>query len=429
MSLLLIGLNHRTTPVEVREQLHVSGEQLYQMLTAMHQNIASVREVAIVSTCNRLEIYCAVKETVSAETDIVDFLGEHYDLSDAVLQPHLYTMQDRHAVRHLMRVSSGLDSMILGEAQILGQVKSALQYAQTVGTAKTLLHRLFEAAAHTGKRARTETAISQHTTSISHAAAQLVQDHLGENSEVLIVGAGEMAQLAAQAASDSMIGKVGVINRTYKHALELAHEVEADAYEWSMLWDKLAEVDAVISATGAPHLILYADDINRIAERRHGKKPLMLVDIALPRDIDPAIDAMDSCLVYDIDALNQVVDNSFAQRAACIPDVETIIEEEEAEYWAWLNERSIVPVIKDLRQEVQAVVQAELDDALNKLGDLNEHDLKVVERMAHRILNKVLHAPTASLRQHASQDDAENYAEVVRDLFALSTEETAIYAN
>lgn len=420
MALLLIGLNHRTTPVEVREQLHLSGECLYAMLTRLQQTVVAVREVVILSTCNRLEMYCIVRETTDAETQIVDFLCREYQLPEVMLKPHLYALQDRLAIRHLMRVASGLDSMILGEAQILGQVKAALKSARTVVTAHTLLHRLFEAAIHAGKRARTETAISQHTTSVSHAAAQLVQQHLGAESEVLIVGAGEMAQLAAQAASDSLIGKVSIINRTYKNALELAHEVGADAYEWSCLWDKLAQVDAVISATGAPHLVLYAEDIRRMAQNRRDKQLLILVDIALPRDIDPAIADMDECIVYDIDALNQVVDNSFAQREACVPHVETIIAEEEARYWAWFNERSIIPVIKDLRQEVQSVIEAELDEALNKLGNLGDYERNVVRRMAHRILNKVLHAPTASLRQHATQDDAENYAEVVRDLFALS---------
>jgi len=423
LALLLIGLNHRTTPVELREKLYLTTEQLYPVLNELQQQSVVILESAMLSTCNRLEVYCAVRDVVAAKSAIMHFLCQHYGLSETILRTHLYIKQGRLAIQHLMRVAAGLDSMILGESQILGQVGDALRCATTVSTTGTYLHRLFEQAIHAGKRARTETAISQNTTSVSHAAALLIRNRVMQLApRVLVIGAGEMAQLAAQAASDYGIQQIAVINRTYDHAQALAEKIDGIAFEWSRLWDQLAAVDVVITATGAPHTVLYADDMRRVVEQRQGRN-LLMVDVAVPRDIDPAVDDLDGITCYDIDDLQQVVDDSLAQREACIPAVEAIIAEEAEKYWQWLNERNIVPVIKDLRREIQSVVQTELEDALNKLAHLDDGEQEVVKRLAHRIMNKVLHAPTASLREQAANGDSESYATVVRDLFALSQDE------
>lgn len=373
----------------------------------------------MISTCNRLEVYAVVRNVGVAEP-IMTALCNYYELDPATIRPRLYVEPDERAVQHLMRVAAGLDSMILGESQILGQVREALNAAGEVGSAGTLLHRLFEMAMHTGKRAHNETAIGEHTTSVSHAAARLVMsNHTNPDANVLLVGTGEMAVLAGQALKDRGYHNLHVVNRTYSNAVEVAERLGAQAHEWSFIWDCMAEADAVISATGAPHLILYTDDMRHSVARRQ-YRPLTLVDIAVPRDIDPNISQLRGACVYDIDELKNVVDENIAQRAAAVPQVEGIVAEETKKYTKWEHQRSVTPVIVDLRREVQSVVEAELEDALGKLDALGEAERKIVQRMAHRIVNKVLHAPTVSLRAHAASGNAENYAQVVRDLFALS---------
>lgn len=420
MTLLVIGLNHRTTPVELREKLYLRAEKLYPVLTELHQHSSVIQENAILSTCNRLEVYVATQRTVEAEHTILNFMSQYYEISKDELRPFLYVYQGQSVINHLMRVAAGLDSMVLGETQILGQIGDALECAATVSTSGTLLHRLFEASMHAGKRARTETSISQHTTSISHAAALLVRNRLKiENPYILVVGAGEMAELAVQAVHDFNLTNIGIVNRTFAHAQGLAGQCNAQAYEWSRLWEQLAVADVVITATGAPHTLLYDVDIQRVMMMRQ-KKPLMLVDIAVPRDVDSAVKNIEGVTLYDIDALKHIVDESLAAREACVPTVEIIISEETERYRQWLNERNVVPVIQDLRREVSLVVQAELQDALNKLPELSEQEQEVIKRLAHRIMNKVLHTPTTSLREQASNGNGEDFANVVRELFALN---------
>lgn len=420
MTLLVIGLNHRTTPVELREKLYLRAEKLYPVLTELHQHSSVIQENAILSTCNRLEVYVATQRAVEAEHTILNFMSQYYEISKDELRPFLYVYQGQSVINHLMRVAAGLDSMVLGETQILGQVGDALECAATVSTTGTLLHRLFEASMHAGKRARTETSISQHTTSISHAAALLVRNRLKiENPYILVVGAGEMAELAVQAVHDFNLTNIGIVNRTFAHAQGLAGQCNAQAYEWSRLWEQLAVADVVITATGAPHTLLYDVDIQRVMMMRQ-KKPLMLVDIAVPRDVDSAVKNIEGVTLYDIDALKHIVDESLAAREACVPTVEIIISEETERYRQWLNERNVVPVIQDLRREVSLVVQAELQDALNKLPELSEQEQEVIKRLAHRIMNKVLHTPTTSLREQASNGNGEDFANVVRELFALN---------
>lgn len=424
MTLLVIGLNHHTTPVELRERLYLRAEKLYPVLTELHQRSSVIEENAILSTCNRLEVYVATDNVIEAEHTILDFMSQYYEISEAELRPFLYIHQGQMTIQHLMRVSAGLDSMVLGETQILGQVGDALKCATTVSTTGSLLHRLFEASMHAGKRARTETAISRHTTSISHAAALLLRNRVKvENPYILVLGAGEMAELAVQAVHNFKLTNIGIVNRTFAQAQGLAGQCNARAYEWSRLWEQLTVADVVITATGAPHTLLYDADIKRVMKMRDNKA-LMLIDIALPRDVDPAVGNIEAVTLYDIDALQHIVDESLAAREACVPAVTTIIYEEVERYWQWLNERHVVPVIKDLRREVEAVIQAELQETLNKLPELSEHEQEVVKRMAHRIMNKVLHTPTISLREQASKGNGDNFANVVRELFALNYAES-----
>lgn len=419
VALLLVGLNHRTAPVELRERLYLPTDTLQNVLVQLHTHSPAIDEIAILSTCNRFEVYAATHDSAVAQSDIVDFLCEYYTFGERELRAHLYIHHDQFTIEHLMAVASGLDSMVLGEEQILGQVTSTLKAAKAVNTTGTYLHRLLESAIHTGKRARTETAISQQTTSISHAAAILMEQEMPKRDpSVLIMGAGEMAELAVFAVHRYGLSHLGVINRTLKNAQELAHKYGAQAYEWSRLWELLTEVDVVITATGAPHTLLHAEDMVRVADQRD--EPLMLIDIAVPRDVGTGVANIPNINAFDIDALQNIVDGNLAARKTCVPQVEAIIAEETANLIQWLRERSVVPVIKDLRNEVSSVMQSELQDAMNKMPELTDDELQVVKRMLHRIMNKVLHAPMTNLRSHAHDTNAEDYADMVRDLFSLN---------
>ena len=410
MPLQLIGLNHQTTPVALRERLYLRDTDLTHALT-------DLRGIVILSTCNRLELYF----NGGHETDILHFLAAHSGLSENELRPYLYHKQEQAVVEHLLRVACGLDSLVLGETQILGQVNQAFQAATHLATPDTILHRLFEMALYTGKRARTETAISQASTSVSHAAAMLVHEKVRTaQPRILVLGAGEMAELAVFALHKYDYQEIVVLNRTFAHAQTLAEKYGLQAHDWSNLWEQLTEVDVVIAATGAPHILLDAANLRHVTGKR--QQPLMLVDIAVPRNIAPDVAMLDGVYLYDIDALKDIVDDNLALRQACIPQVEAIIHEENERYLQWLNERNVVPVICDLRRELSSVIDSELQAALQKLPELSEAEQAVIKRMAHRITNKVLHMPTTSLREHASSGNGSEFAAVVRELFDLSSE-------
>ncbi len=430
MPILLIGLNHRTAPVELREQYALTGcgtpMALQEIKTQLHRKQpdgarSNLSEVVILSTCNRLEIYAVAANAEIGWQSLQQFLCRLQGVPPEQLAPHLYTMQDCEAVEHLMQVASGLDSMILGEPQILGQVASAFQDAQGVGTAGPMLSQLFAQSLHTGKRARSETAISRYTTSISHAAALLASDKLENLAEAnaLIIGAGEMAVLAAQAIQRMGTSNITFINRTYTRAQALADEIHAQALNWQHLSDALRKADVVITATGAPHTVIHRDDVVRILSDRT-RSPLLFLDIAVPRDIEEAVGDLPGVMLFDIDDLQSAVDANLTQREAAIPDVNQIIAQEIEGFSDWVASRDIVPIINELRRKATEIAALEVTQTLNKLDNLENHDEAMIKRMAHRIVNKLLHEPTIRLKAHAANGDAYDYANVMQDLFALS---------
>lgn len=421
MTLLLIGLNHKTAPIALRERLQLSTETSQSLMIQLHNQADYIEEIVILSTCNRFEIYAHVTDSELAQQDLMRFLSSFYAITKSGLIKHLYIYEDEATIRHLMQVASGLDSMVLGEAQILGQVNQALDHATHAKTTGTYLHRLFEAAIHTGKRARTETAISQHTTSISHAAALLMMEKVKHSDpNVLVLGAGTMAELAVYAIHKHALSHIAIINRTHKKALALANKFGVTAYPWSDLSAQIQKADVVITATGAPHSIINKTLLTQ-ARRQQYKRDLLLIDIALPRNIAPDVTQLEGITLYDIDALQHIVDDNVSARQACIPDVNRIIDEEVTRYLNWLNERTIVPIIRDLRREVASVVSDEVDAALRKMPNISDADIAVVRRMAHRITNKILHKPTTNLRSHTADSQSDIYATVLSDLFALNT--------
>jgi len=417
--LLLIGANHQTTPLELREKLFLNADQQRLLLAYLKSNTASLEEVVVLSTCNRLEVYSYGDVDDDSQNGIVMALADFYQIDSALLFQHLYIKTDREVVVHLMGVASGLDSLVLGEPQVLGQVATALEIAQSINANGAIFNRLFTDAIHAGKRARSETDISRHSTSISHIAAFKIKVGMPADScRVLVIGAGQMAASAARAMAQHHIMDVRIVNRTDQRAIDVANQVGAIASLWEQRWTQLAEVDAVIIATSAAEPILKLCDLQFLLEIRKGQR-LTIIDISVPRAVEVGRCELPTLTYIDIDNLRDVVDEHLAQRQACIPQVQTIIAQESETFMAWLASRQIVSIIKGLRQKVRHVVQDELDDVLTRLSHLDDQDKAALQRFAHRVINKVLHDPTTNLRLNASKSTVIDYTQVVSDLFAL----------
>lgn len=434
MQIIAVGLNHRTAPVALREQMSLASCGLRMALeelngsarpSAASDNAISKRydlkESVILSTCNRLEIYGVVaSEAESGWRSLEQFLAGLQGVPEEELQPHLYHLVGKEAIVHLMKVAAGLDSMILGEPQILGQVSKAQSEARSAGTTGPVLSHLFDMAAHTGKRARTETDIGRHTTSISHAAAQLVTEEIGDLGQLhmLIVGAGEMAEVAAQALQSRGAGQLSFINRTYSRAETLAGDFNGRALNWYHLPAALTMADAVICATGAPHIVIHESDVLSVLPER-SDRPLLFVDIGVPRDVEERVGLLPGVQRFDIDRLQSVVDDNLAQRQAAIPDVETIIDEEALRFDSWLQGRQVLPVLLELRRKAKNIAEAELERNQYVLDEMAPEHQEFINRMVQRIVNKMLHEPTVRLKASAAEGNGVEYAHVLRELFDL----------
>lgn len=430
MKIAVVGLNYKTAPIEIREQLTLTGcalrstlEDIKALTVASNSGTSDVHvvdEALILSTCNRLEIYSVVRDTDKAIAGIEAFLAKIQNTDTNILKPHLYAYTGDQAASHLMEVACGLNSMILGETQILGQVTGALDNAFDAGTVGPGLSHLFSQSIHAGKRARTETIISRHTTSVSHAGAQLLtaQFNAPANISVLIIGAGEMAVLAAQALQRLGVHNLTFMNRTYVRAEEMAIQFNSKAMVWSDIDIAIAAADAIICCTGAPHVVLTKNDIER-AQLSRKQQPLTIMDIAVPRDVENTCGTIPGVKYFDIDDLQSVVDSNIELRRSAMPAVRAIIAEEIVRFNGWISSREVTPVITDLRSWAQAVADQELETAMQKLGHLDDKSKRVVARMAHRIINRFLHEPTHRLRDHAHIGNAEYFTNVVRELFPL----------
>ncbi len=421
MRLILVGLDYRTAPLELRERLQADDTHLLPLLASLRHGLLD--ELVVLSTCNRYEVFATCDDLTLAQDAIVDCLLNAESIPMRPLLDSLYRKDDADAVRHLFRVAAGLESLVLGETQIMRQLTEALDQARQARTSGALLNRLYTASLHTGKRARTETAISQHTLSISHAAAQLVQRETAnmERPHIVVVGAGEMATLAvgalAQHAADTG-STLTVINRSADRAQALANQLGIQARPWGELRRAIASADAVITATSARQPILRTDEIATSA-RDFVARPLLLVDIGVPRNIAPAADLAPAIRLHDIDDLQAVVAQHRILREAEVTSVEGIIEGEAVTYVNWLRSRRIVPVLTELRGRADTIAEAELEHALNRLPDLDQHERDVVAQMAQRIVNKLLHTPTVNLKWRAAHGDHFDYEHAIRKMFAL----------
>jgi glutamyl-tRNA reductase len=426
---ILVGLDHRSAPLELRERIFVEGVDLVALLLALHQE--PLAEVVILSTCNRFEVYASGADPERAPNVIVERLATLRATPPDQLTGALYTKTGADAARHLLRVAAGLESLIVGESQIQGQVAVALRTARTTRTAGLSLSRLFSSALHTGKRARSETGISRQTLSVSHAAARLVERELGAlaGRRVAIIGSGAMAALAMQAIRTQGATDLCVVSRTYEKAYALAQRHHAQAFPWALKEQALRDADAVVVATRAPHLLLHADDFSpggALAPGSGSDAPRpVVIDISVPRAVDPAVRDLSGLRLYDIDDLQVIVANHQDLRRSDVERVEQIVDEELASHRAWMQSRRVVPVITALRQQAETVAHEELERALRRAPDLDDREREVMAEMAHRIVAKLLHAPTITLKARAARGEHVDYVHATRKLFALDEPDSA----
>lgn len=417
MHLLTLGLNHRTAPVEIREQLAVAEEDQPAALAWLLAQ-PETREAAILSTCNRSELYLGSGGDGLAAAR--RFLSEWRGLNTDALDPHLYVFRDLEAAHHLLRVACGADSLVLGESQILSQVRQALETAQHSGAARGLLNELFQRALHTGKRARTETDIGRGRLSISSAAVELAGQVFADLSScsALLLGAGEMSELTAQYLVDGQVRRWWVANRTAARAEELAGRFGGVAVPFAAFPERLAEVDIVISSTAAPGFVLIPEMLRGVMRQRRGR-PLFLIDIAVPRDVDPAVRGLDNVFLFDIDDLEQVVATHRQDREQELLKVEALIVQELDGFRHWLHALDAAPLIRELQRRAEELRQTELDRWRSRLERLPEEDRAMVEGILRGYANKLLHAPLVEVKRLANAEDGDLRLDTVRRLFDL----------
>lgn len=422
MLIAVIGVNHRTAPLHVREKLAFPEWGMKDSLTKL-MSYPGIDGCAIVSTCNRTEIYIAPMELDSGMSSVWSFLSEKsgLDISEIKNFTFCHTLYD--AIRHLFRVVSGLDSMILGETQILGQVKKAYELALEAKTTNVVLNTLFQQAITTGKRVRTETGIDQNPVSIPYAAVELAKQGLGalDGRSVLVVGAGEMSELTAINLVANGVSSVIVSNRSYDRAVQLAEKFNGTAVKFDRLFQYMNQADIVISSTAAQHYVIKTPEMLRVMAERQGK-PIMMIDIAVPRDIDPEVRKIANVTLYDVDNLQHVVDANLEERRKAAVLAEGIIEEELNEFMRWLATRFVVPTITALKKMGEEIKNRELIRAYNRLGDLTDREKKIIGSLANSIVNQLLHNPVIKLKQYALTPEGHLYTEITQNIFNLEVE-------
>jgi glutamyl-tRNA reductase len=419
MALFVAGLNHRTAPVELREPLAVEEDKLRELLRAV-QGAGVVDEIVVISTCNRVEVYGVAEVPGEARAAAFRRLCQHRGLDPATVEPLLYTHLDGDAVHHAFRVSASLDSMMIGEPQILGQVKDAFALAQSCETVGPTLHTLFTQAFAVAKRVRTETEIGRHAVSVSFAAVELARKifaGLGGKA-VLIVGAGKMSELAARNLVEQGAFPIYVANRTPSRAQEMARALSGTAVPFDELPTALASVDIVITSTAAPEPIIGREMVQRVVHGRRGR-PLFFIDIAVPRDVEATVDTLDDVYCYDIDDLKQVVDSNIRERAREAQRAESLVEREVAKFRARLADVEVIPTIVSLRERLEGIRAGEVRKALARLPEASPETRAALEALSTAIVNKILHAPITKLRESSRAGAGRSWTELVHELFGL----------
>jgi len=412
-------MNHKTAPVEIRERLALSCDDPSRAVTGI-RDVLHLREVLYLSTCNRVEVLAHLVEETRGIDDLKAFIFSHGNLSKEELETCLYVYRNDMAVRHLFRVASSLDSMVMGEPQILGQVKEAYRQSVAHKVSGLLINKLLHHAFRVAKRVRTETAIASNAVSVSYAAVELSKKIFSrlEGKTVLLVGAGEMSELAARHLLKNGAGRIIVANRTLENAIRLAEDFQGIPAGFDSLEERLKEADIVISSTGSPGFVITADMARRALWRRKNRL-LFLIDIAVPRDIDPAAGEIDNIYLYNIDHLQGIVDGNVKNRMREAEKAERIVEEEVARFAEWQNTLEVVPTIRSLKDRADGIILGEMEKSLSWIRDLREEDRTRVEILVHSVVNKLLHEPVTSLKEVSQNDGILAYVAAVRELFRL----------
>jgi glutamyl-tRNA reductase len=420
MRLVLVGTSHNRAPVELREQMFVSAAENRELVERL---AGADAEAVVLSTCNRTEIYLVHDDEETAVARAFAELSALAGMTETEIAPSL-SLTDDAAALHAFRVAAGLDSLIPGEAQILGQVKGAYELAKAAGTAGPLLHRLFRQALRVGRRVRNETAIGENPASISSAAAELAERVFGslEGRRILILGAGKMSDLATVNLVSRGVESVFVANRSPERAERLASRFGGRAVGLDEVEQELEHADVVVASTSARGLVLSAAQVERAMTKRRGR-PIFFVDIAVPRDIDPAVNEIEGCYLYDVDDLERVVEESVAGRKEEAVRAEAIVAEEAQTFRDWQLSLDVVPAIASLRALAESIREAELERAEGRLGTLSPSQRRAVESLTAQIVNKLLHPPTVRMKEAAAAADGVLYADAIRHLFALEDDD------
>ncbi len=419
MSVVVLGLNHRTVPLDLLERVTIDDARLPK---ALHDVMSHdhVSEAVVLSTCNRSEVYVVAEKFHPAYADLRTFFSELAFVPPEELADHLYVHDGADAAAHLFEVAAGLDSAVVGEAEILGQVRTAWERAQDERSAGSQLNLLFRHALEVGKRARTETAIGRHVASVSTAAVAMAAERLGslEGRGILVMGAGEMGEGMVRALATNGVTDIRIANRTWERAAEIADRVGGRAIRLADLDASLAQVDLLLTGTGASSMLIEHADVARVMHHRDGR-PLLVVDVAVPRDVDPTAADLPGVTLLDMDDLRAFAEAGQAERRREVAAVRTMVDEELERYLAVSSAREVAPLVASLRERAEDVRRAELERFRARLGELDERQLEALEALTHGIVAKLLHRPTVGLKDAAGTPKGERLAEALRDLFNL----------
>jgi glutamyl-tRNA reductase len=419
MNVVLVGVSHKTAPVNIREKLHFPEPKLPEALSLLSSHY-EFPESMILSTCNRVEVLAYAPEPPQAVRRVKEFLCSFHQISYDTLREFLYDFTESEAVRHIFRVAASLDSMVLGEPQILGQVKTAFSTAQNVGTIGSTLSQLMNRAFFVAKRVRSETSIASSAVSISYAAVELAKKIFDElkGKTVLILGAGKMSELAAKHLTSSGVSRVLVWNRTYQRAIELANRFRGEAIRTEELFKHIEYADIIITSTGSPTFLLSREDGERIIHLRKNR-PVFIIDIAVPRDVDPRINKVSNIFLYDIDDLHNVIDANLRQRQREAQSAEEIVRQEVESFLDDSRAREAIPGIVTLREHWEAVRKEELAKSRKKFGEMSHEQEAALEDLTQSLVNKMLHGPTAELKRLSRQPAGEDYVAAIKRIFGL----------
>jgi glutamyl-tRNA reductase len=419
ITIVNIGMNHQTAPVELRELVAFGRDDIDQVVSAI-RGVKDIKEFIVLSTCNRVEILFTTEREKQAKESVIQFLCRLGGTTRGELEPALYIHENQDAIRHIFRVGASLDSMVVGEPQILGQVKEAYRMAVDRKSSSVILNRLMHRTFSLAKKIRTETAIAGSPVSISFAAVELGKKIFGDlhDKHCLLIGAGEMAELAARYLLNNRIAKILVTNRTFSRAVEVADQFHGMAVSFDEIDDQLLAVDIVITSTSSPEPIITSNQV-RIAMRCRKNKPLFFIDIAVPRNVEPQVNAIDNVFVYDIDDLKGIVEFNMSQRKGEAVRAERMVDEEVIKFSEWLRTLDVVPTIRALKDKCERICRNELKKTLSSLADLTPEQRKGVEKLTASITKKVLNDPILFLKRKKARASRDLYLDVTRKLFHL----------